>query len=218
MTGQQFNPGDQLAERSVSPLKYPPLYYEIKIAVLNEFTTLDLFYDETVQEYIDLFLTRRKSDYLIYRQRSEKYFPLLEKYLSDYKIPPEIKYIAVLESGLSPEACSPSMAVGLWQFKERTGSHFGLEINDYRDDRLDPELSTIAACKYLTRLYGDFNNWDLSLLAYNTGPTSLRNSIKKNGGDTSYKSLHPHLSVSTKRYLPALVALIYLFENHNNHF
>jgi membrane-bound lytic murein transglycosylase D len=205
-------------DNSPYPINYPSLYYEVKIAILNEFTTLDLFYDETVQEYIDLFLTDRKKDYLIYRERSEKYFPLLERYLREYKIPPEIKYMAVLESGLSPRACSPSMAVGLWQFKEKTGSHFGLRIDEYHDERLDPELSTIAACQYLTKLYHDFNNWELSLLAYNAGPTSLRNAIKQNGGETEYTSLSPHLSVPAQRYLPALVALIYLFENHNHHF
>lgn len=207
-----------VSEKAGSPENLSQLYYELQIASLNNRTTLDLFYDETVQEYIDLFLNKRKDDYLIYRKRSQKYFPFIQRYLEKYNIPPEVKYVAVVESGLSPTACSPSMAVGLWQFKEKTGAWFGLEINEYIDERLDPERSTIAACEYLNHLNKSFNNWNLSLLAYNAGPTALRNAIKANGGNQDYQSLHPYLSASAKRYLPATVALIYLFEYHDNHF
>lgn len=126
--------------------------------------------------------------------------------------------MAVLESGLSPTAVSPSLAVGMWQFKEKTGSHFGLEINNYIDERTDPELSTIAACRYLTHLYQRFNSWELSMLAYNAGPTALSNAIQKNNGQSDYYSLVGHLSIPAQRYLPAFIAIIYLFENHDNHF
>lgn len=197
---------------------YPELYYEIQIARLNQKTSLELFYDETVQEYIDAFLNGRKDEYLLFRERSEFFFPLLDKYLSQYNLPNELKYVAVLESGLRFDARSPSDAVGLWQFKEKTGSHYGLVINDFRDDRLDPEASTIAACKYLQVLYGIFGSWELALLAYNAGPTYLKERIIKNQNISNYHSLVSHLSLPARRYLPALVAIIYLFENYDIHF
>lgn len=200
------------------PTMFPELYYEIKIAYLNEETSLELFYDETVEEYINLFLTSRKSDYLIFKERAVEYFPIIEEYLKEYNMPPELKYVAVLESGLNPAAVSPSKAIGLWQFKKATGQSFGLKINGSHDDRLDPELATKAACTYLTELYEFFGSWELSLLAYNTGPTALNNAIRANNGSSEYFSLLPHLSSSTQRYLPALMAIIYLFENHGNHF
>ena len=200
------------------PLEYPALYYEIQIAVLNKKTTLDLFYDPLVQEYINLFLNERRNDYLIFRKRADYYFPMLEKCLDEYNLPSEIKYLAVLESGLSPYACSPSMAVGLWQFKEQTATSFGLQVNEYLDERTDPELSTIAACRYLTRLYSRFNDWELSLIAYNAGPTTLSRAIEKNQGQNDYYTLNRYLPEPARRYLPALVALIYLFENHEKHF
>ncbi len=218
ISAQSLSIKGYLADASGKPYLYPELYYEIQIAELNRKTTLELFYDETVQEYIDTFLGPRKDQYLEFRDRSEFFFPLFEKYLTEFDIPDEIKYLSVLESGLRPEACSPSMALGLWQFKEKTGIHYGLTISGAQDERLSPELSTIAACRYLTTLYQIYNNWELSLLAYNTGPTTLDRAIIKNGGIRDYFSLHPHLSPSTKRYLPALVALIYLFENHETHF
>jgi membrane-bound lytic murein transglycosylase D len=207
-----------IAGKASNPATYPELYYEIKIAELNTKTTLELFYDNTVQEYIDAFLSHRKDQYLDFRKRSDFFFPLFEKYFNFYGIPEELKYVAVVESGLQPEACSPSMAMGLWQFKKRTGMHFGLEISAYYDERLDPELSTIAACQYLVRLYERFDSWELSLLAYNTGPTALRQAIRDNDGKTEYSSLVHHLSHSTQRYLPAIVAILYLFENYENHF
>jgi len=217
VSAQHLSAAGYIGSKSATA-RYPQLYYEIQIAELNKKTTLDLFYDETVQEYIDLFLGERKRDYMIFRERAKKYFPLLEKYLYAFNIPPELKYMAVLESGLSPTAVSPSQAVGLWQFKERTGSHFGLRIDSYRDDRTDPVLSTIAACRYLNRLYLRFSDWELSLIAYNAGPTTLTRAIEKNGGNPEYTALMPHLSTAAQRYLPALVALIYLFENHEMHF
>lgn len=197
--------------------EHPDLYYEIQIAELNKNTSLSLYYDESVQEYIDLFLTERLEDLLIFRERSEDIFPLLEKLLKEQNIPEELKYLAVLESGLSPTAVSPSQAVGLWQFKEATARSFGLAINESIDDRNDPTLSTMAACKYLNWLNNEFHDWNLSLLAYNAGPTYLRQQIKYNRSN-DYLALLPYLTDPAQKYLPALVALIYLFNNFENHF
>lgn len=202
----------------VHPRQFPELYYEVFIAELNKKTEITLFYDEDVQYYINLFLNERKDQFPVFYQRSSLYFPLFEKYLSEYNIPGELKYLPVLESGLSPDAVSPSMAIGLWQFKEKTGSYYGLNITEFQDDRRDPELSTIAACKYLSRLYQSFQSWELSLIAYNAGPTFLRNTQKKLNNTTDYRTLYPHLTPPAKKYLPALVAIIYLFENYDNHF
>lgn len=201
-----------------SPTEFPSLYYEIQIAELNRKTELDLFFNEEVENYINLFLNERKEIFMGYLEKSKDYFPLFEKLLLEYNIPPEIKYLPVLESGLSPYAVSPSNAVGLWQFKEKTGLSFGLEINNYIDDRLDPELSTIAACRYLNHLNGEFKNWSLALLAYNAGPTFLRSVGKNLQGQKDYYQLYPFLPGATQKYLPALIAIIYLFNNSQIHF
>lgn len=197
---------------------YPSLYYEIQIAELNRTTELDLFFNEEVENYINLFLNERKEIFLGYLEKSKNYFPLFEKVLLEYNIPAEIKYLPVLESGLSPYAVSPSNAVGLWQFKEKTGASFGLEINNYVDDRMDPELSTIAACRYLNHLNSEFKNWSLALLAYNAGPTFLRSIDKNLVGQKDYYQFYPFLPVPTQKYLPALIAIIYLFNNAQIHF
>ena len=199
------------------PHTFPELYYEIHIAEINKTTQLNLFYDENVQAYIDLFLSERFEDIILFIDRSEEYFPMFEKYLLEYKLPEEMKFLAVLESGLMPTAISPSQAVGLWQFKERTGTAFGLTINGVQDDRNDPVLSTIAACKYLNKLNAEFKNWNTTLLAYNAGPTYLRQQLKL-ANIQNYHHIYPHITEPAQKYLPALVAIIYLFNNLENHF
>lgn len=196
---------------------YPELYYEIQIAEINKNTSLSLFYDENVQAYINLFLTDRIDDIILFKERSELFFPMLEELLAEQNIPEEIKFLAVLESGLSPAAVSPSQAVGLWQFKENTAKSFGLIIDEGQDDRKDPSLSTIAACKYLNWLNAEFQDWNLSLLAYNAGPTYIRQQIR-HSKTNEYYMLFPYLTDSARNFLPALVAIIYLFNNFENHF
>ena len=76
-------------------------------------------------------------------RRKEVYFPLFEKYLKKYDLPPELKYLPIIESSLNPKATSGPQAVGLWQFMRATGKEQGL----YIDERMDPEKATEAACK-----------------------------------------------------------------------
>ena len=208
----------KLSDESKGHAAYPDLYYEINIAELNSATSLYLYYDTRVQYYIDLYLNQRQEQLKEVIQLSDRYFPLFEKHLDTYKIPVEIKYLPVLESALSPTACSPSAAVGLWQFKEKTGRYYGLQINNTRDDRTDPELSTIAACLYLEDLYREFHDWNLALLAYNAGPVAVRKALSKHGNSADLHTILADLPEPARTYLPALIAIIYLFHDYNTHF
>ena len=64
-------------------------------------------------------------------------------------------------------------ARGLWQFMYATGRYFGLRVDNYIDERYDPIKSTQAAAKYLQQLYNTFDDWDLALAAYNSGPGNV---------------------------------------------
>ncbi|WP_431174343.1 lytic transglycosylase domain-containing protein, partial [Flagellimonas flava] len=81
-----------------------------------------------------------------------------------------IKYLAIVESALNPKARSRLGAKGLWQFMYGTGKMYGLDVSSYVGERHDPILATKAARKYLSKLYHIFNDWDLALAAYNSGP------------------------------------------------
>ncbi|MBN2817571.1 MAG: transglycosylase SLT domain-containing protein, partial [Bacteroidales bacterium] len=98
------------------------------LEILNQQTPLELVYNEQVQHYIQLYLNERKDQFDIFRQRSEIYFPIIESYLDKHELPLELKYLAVVESGLNPLAKSKSGAVGLWQFLYNTCTLLDLEV------------------------------------------------------------------------------------------
>ena len=108
---------------------------------------IDIVFNEKVYAFINYFTVRDRSYTREMLRRKEVYFPLFEKYLKKYDLPPELKYLPIIESGLNPKATSGPQAVGLWQFMRATGKEQGLYIDWYIDERMDPEKATEAACK-----------------------------------------------------------------------
>jgi len=135
-------------------------------------------------------------------KRSNKYFPIIEKYLKEYQIPEDFKYLAIAESALE-NAISPAGAKGFWQFMSKTGKAYGLEINDLIDERYNLEKSTEAACKYLKKLYKQFGSWTLAAAAYNMGPNALSKQMKKQQVNNYYDL---KLNNETSRYVFRIIA------------
>jgi membrane-bound lytic murein transglycosylase D len=98
-----------------------------------------------------------------------------------------------------------------------TGKMYGLNVTSYVDERSDPIKSTIAASKYLAKLYEIFGDWDLALAAYNSGPGNVSKAIRRSGGYQNYWNLRPHLPRETAGYLPAFLATMYIFEYAEEH-
>lgn len=181
-------------------------YFEL----LDSKTPLDLELNPEVKRYIDLFLGNRRRDLELSLQRSQLYFPIIEQMLDKYDLPIELKYLAVIESGLNPLARSSSGAVGLWQILYTTCSLFDLNVDSYIDERCDPYKSTEAACKYLRYLYRTYHDWNLVMASYNGGPGEVRKAIERSGGKTDYWEIRPYLSYQSKNYVPAFMAIAYL--------
>jgi len=148
---------------------------------------------------------------------SEYYFPMFEQELDKNNLPLELKYLAVVESALNPRAQSRVGATGLWQFMYPTGKMFGLDVSSYVDERSDPIMATEAACKYLKSLNNSFNDWDLALAAYNSGPGNVSKAIRRSGGKTNYWNLRNYLPRETAGYVPAFLATMYIFEYAKEH-
>ena len=178
--------------------------------------TMPMVYNESVKKYIDYFTIRRPSFTRHMMEEKDVFFPIFEKYLKENGMPEELKYLSLLESGLNPKAISRSKAVGLWQFMSFTGKDMGLTINEYIDERMHIEKSTDAACKYLKFLYDKFQDWDLALASYNTGPGRISRTIRSTGL-TNYWDLHPHIHPDTRAYVPQFIALAYLMNFGNQH-
>lgn len=173
-------------------------------------------YNSSVKLWLDFFMVRRPSFTKKMMEEKDIYFPTFERYLAMNNMPDDLKYLAMLESGLNPKAVSRSKAVGLWQFMAPTGKDMGLSINSYLDERMDIEKSTDAACKYLKQLYNKFNDWELALASYNTGPNRIARVIQ-NTGLSSYWDLHPHIHPDTRAYVPQFIAIAYMMNYGNAH-
>lgn len=201
---------------SINPFFEPSVYAE-RIARLDAISPFKFVYNDIVRGYIEMYAGRKRN--LVSRMigLSQLYFPLFEETLAKYKMPLELKYLAIVESALNPNARSPAGAMGLWQFMYGTGKLFGLEVNSYVDERCDPIKATEAACLYMKYLYGIYKDWSLVLAAYNSGPGNVNKAIRRSGGATDYWSLRPFLPRETAGYVPAFIAASYVFHYAKEH-
>jgi membrane-bound lytic murein transglycosylase D len=180
--------------------------------------TIPLTYNEKVHSFINFFAVKDREYTKMMIRRKDMFFPLFEKSMKEYGLPDELKYLSIIESGLLPKAVSRARAVGLWQFMSGTGRYFNLYHDWYMDDRMDPEKSTQAACRYLSQLHSIFGDWQLALAAYNSGPGTVRKAIRKSGYKKTFWEVYPHLPRETRAYVPQFIAIIYVMnyaEQHN---
>lgn len=192
-----------------------PLVIADRLACIEN--RIPLRYNEKIHGFINYFTVKDREYTRMIIQRMNLYFPLFEKYLAEYNLPDELKYLAIIESGLNPRAISRARAVGLWQFMSATGRYFGLHIDWYIDERMDPEKSTKAACQYLKQLYGMFGDWELALAAYNSGPGNVKRAIRKAGYKKSFWDIYPYVPRETRSYVPQFVAITYTMNYLSEH-
>ncbi len=161
------------------------------------------------KSFMHYFTVRNRRYALVMERRRRLFFPIFEQVFKQMNLPDELKYLAIVESGLNPRAMSRVGAAGLWQFMPGTGKEFGLYQDQYIDERLDPYLATIAAGKYLKQLYNTFDDWELGISSYNCGPGNVRRAIRRSGYKNSFWGVYANLPAETRGYLPQLVALTY---------
>jgi hypothetical protein len=133
-----------------------------------------------------------------------RYFAVIEPILKKVGLPEDFKYLAVIESGLEPLAVSPSGAVGLWQFMEKTAKEYGLEINNEVDERYNIEKATYAAADYLKKMHDKFGTWTMAAAAYNAGGNMINKQIDTQNERTYYSLL---LGEETERYVFRILAV-----------
>ena len=188
-----------------------------RLLKVNAKTPFHIAYNPALEKVIKSYIKYRKRYYPALMAKAAYYFPMFEKYLDQYDIPLEMKYLAIVESALDPTAKSRVGATGLWQFMYPTGVQYKLKVSSYVDERQDPVRATIAACEYLSDLYAIFGDWDLALAAYNSGPGNVAKAIKRSGGYRNYWNIRPFLPRETASYVPAFYATMYLFEYQKEH-
>jgi len=197
---------------------YDSAYYAKFLDSLDQRSPFDLVYNRRTDAFIKLYVVKRRKQTARLLGLQHQYFPMMEELLAKYEMPFELKYLAVIESGLNPKARSHAGAVGLWQFMYATGKMFGLNQNSYMDERMDPIKSTDAALQYLKYLYGIYHKWDLALAAYNCGPGNVNRAMRRSGtSDGNYWDLYPYLPRETRGYVPAFIAVNYVMNNPSAH-
>ena len=197
---------------TVHPLPLSDSIFEYYMRELDARTPFEMAYNPVVKRYLERYLkygTKRLSRMMAH---GEYYFPMFEEHLDKYNMPLELKYLAIVESALNPKARSYVGATGLWQFMYSTGKIYDLKVNSYVDDRNDPLKSTEAACQYMLKMYEVFEDWNLVLAAYNSGPGNVRKAIRRSGGKTSYWEIRPFLPRETSAYVPLFIAATYALE------
>lgn len=194
--------------------KIPDSIYVARLK--NMGTSIPMSYNQEVRKYIISYTTRNKGVISRALGRSQVYFPIFEEALMRYNMPLELKLLPVIESALNPKARSKAGASGLWQFMYRTALGYKLQMTSFIDQRFDPVLATDAACKYLLKLYGMYNDWNLALAAYNCGPGNVNKAIRKADSKDFWK-IYPYLPTETRNYLPAFIAVNYAYTYHKEH-
>ncbi len=180
-------------------------------------TVFQLPYNSIIRNHIHVYTDRRSDNFRVMLGLRNYYFPMIEDIFDSYGLPTELKYIAVIESALNPNAVSRAGATGLWQFMHSTGRMYGLTINSVVDERRDPVKATDAAARYLSDLYNTYGDWFLALAAYNCGPGNVNKAIARSGNSRYYWDIYYRLPRETRGYIPQYIAAMYAMNYHHKH-
>ena len=170
--------------------------------------------NDKVDKWIRYFQNDGKERMALYLSRSTRYIPMMKNVLREYRLPEDLVYVAMIESGFSPRARSFANAVGYWQFIEGTGRRYGLKVDSYVDERRDPVLSTRSAAEYFKDLYGIFASWHLVLASYNAGEYRVNRSVMRYyTRDFWYLTAKKSLPRETANYVPKFIAAVRISKN-----
>lgn len=195
-------------------VNYPDSVYRQRLADLE--TIIEMPYNPIVRNCIDSYMRNKRGSLSAILGRSMLYMPIFEQALEEAGLPLELKYLAVVESALRPDATSRVGAAGLWQFMPATGRMYNLSLTSLVDERRDPYKSSVAAAQYLKDLYEMFGDWHLALAAYNCGPGRVSRDIRATGKNNFWE-IYYKLPSETRMYVPLFIAANYAMKYYEEH-
>ncbi|HWK53170.1 MAG TPA: LysM peptidoglycan-binding domain-containing protein [Hyphomicrobiales bacterium] len=202
---------NQATQRRYAPIDLlpAPAANEEEVALVT--TVVPMTANRIVERTINDYLQNRRSVLQMWIGRGQTYFPMIEQIFAEEGVPDELKYLALGESGLNPTAGSPAGAMGMWQFMAQTARAEGLRVDNWVDERRDPEKSTRAAAHHLKALHNDYNGrWHLALAGYNCSFRCISRSVERAGGTIedppSYWDVYPFLPQETRAFVPNYIA------------
>lgn len=155
-------------------------------------------------------MTYTHGNTLLMLKRANRYFPQLAPILKKNGVPLDMLYLACIESTLNPRAYSSAKAAGLWQFMPETAKQYGLEVNEWVDERYNTEKATEAACRYLKKAYQKYGNWESVAASYNGGMGRISSELSKQLASSAFDL---YLVDETSRYMFRILAAKLIMEN-----
>lgn len=170
--------------------------------------------NENVLKWIHYFTVTDRERFHRFLKRGNEYKPLVQDILRKHRVPTELYYLAMIESGYVTHARSRARAVGAWQFIQGTGKRYGLQQTRYLDERRDMIRSTEAAARYLKDLHTAFQSWYLAMAGYNAGEGRILRAIMKgNSRDFWHLVEKKALPPETRNYVPKFMAAAIIGHN-----
>ena len=193
----------------------PDEVYIERLKKMNSFITLP--YNEIVRNYIIMYSEKMPARMGHMLGLCNYYMPIFEEIFNRYDMPEELKAMTIIESAMNPRATSRVGAKGMWQFMYSTAKHYGLHIDSFVDERMDPVKSAEAAAQYLQDAYEIFGDWNLAIASYNCGAGNVNKAIRRAGGKRDFWSIWPYLPRETRGYVPAFVGALYTMSYYKEH-
>jgi len=171
--------------------------------------------NDRVRDWIDYFVNGSgRKHYARYLARSTRVVPTQLRILKEQKMPRDLIFLSMIESGFNTHAYSSAAAVGLWQFIRSTGRLYGLDNDYWTDERRDVEKSSLAAARHLRDLYEEFGDWYLAFAAYNAGSGKIRRAIDGTGSRDFWTIAESsYIRQETKDYVPKMLAAAIIGKN-----
>ena len=193
----------------------PDEVYVERLKKMNSF--IQIPYNDIVRNYIIMYSEKMKQRMPYMLGLCKYYMPIFEETFDKHEIPVELKAMAIIESAMNPRAESRVGAKGMWQFMYNTAKSYGLHVDSFVDERMDPVKSCEAAALYMYDAYKMFGDWILAIASYNCGPGNVRKAIKRAGGSREFWDIWPYLPKETRYYVPAFVGALYTLEYYKEH-
>ncbi|HEY6559239.1 MAG TPA: LysM peptidoglycan-binding domain-containing protein [Polyangiaceae bacterium] len=158
---------------------------------------------------------RGKAIARVWAKKSGRYVTAMKAEFAKAGLPTDLVWMSLIESGHSPTIYSPAGAAGIWQFMPDAGRLYGLTVDRWVDERLDPQRSTEAAIRYMSDLHRRFGNWELAMAAYNMGYGGLSRAIRKFNTNDFWQLARYEAGVpwETTLYVPKILATAILMNN-----
>jgi membrane-bound lytic murein transglycosylase D len=213
--GQKSEPApiDEANDISSYPVD-PNLKAKAQLEIEKIHSDLPLMLTDPVASYINYFSTRGRGVIEHGLVRSGRYEEMVKRTLKEEGVPQDLIYLAQAESGFHPLALSRAGARGMWQFMAIRAKAYGLERSSWVDERQDPVKSTQAAARHLKDLYQQFGDWYLAMAAYNSGPGTVQQAVKRTGYADFWELYRRNvLPKETRNYVPIILAVTIMAKN-----